>query len=170
MLMNSTKTHSLTTHQDVLMRVFSYREQLQRFSNDKNKKCRDKYYCHQQPHKIGVYHLCVCNLSDCFSVLPLSLRSLLWHVLPCSSNNQPGSHKNRITLDCKGIRSYSSFFLTTKYSHEEPRCSVNSKVLDGYAIVLLLRSIQIVHLYSCILNPITLKFSLTLFSEKVPSP
>lgn len=116
-----TEAISLTTHQDILMKLFSYKERLQSLWNyDNFKNVGLSITATYNPIKV-LCIICVFHLSD--FALPLLLRSLLWCVLLCSSNNQSGNYKIRITLVCKDFTSYSSFyffFLCAKCCHEEP--------------------------------------------------
>lgn len=91
------------------------------------------------PIKLCIVCLYVLSLSDCFSVLLLSLRSLIQCVLPYSSNNQSRCPKSRITLDLKDFIRYFLFpYNEVLCYHEDPRCSVNCKVLGRYEVSILL--------------------------------
>lgn len=72
---NLTRSHPLTTHQDISMGTFFIMNNYKAFEM-MTKKDRTKYYCHLKPYQIVVYFcLCAFNQIVCFSLLYLSLRS-----------------------------------------------------------------------------------------------
>lgn len=67
-----TRSHPLTTHQDILMRTLFIMNNYKAFEM-MTKKDRTKYYCHLKPYKMVVYFcLCAFNQIVCFSLLYLS--------------------------------------------------------------------------------------------------